>query len=182
MPISNYSRSMFLSGVRERGLRNAIKAVSPNMNAAYDLTGQAGGGSATFVPDNNLAIQVVQNKFYSIEGMLALTVTASANNGINLNFNGGTAAVSNMAGNVLFTAHNTATTLSFDTAALNTSIVGGIATAWTKAWVDLSFLCTTSGTVVIQLASAGAGGAGTAPVINAGSWICAYPLDHVIEE
>ena len=179
MPITNYSRSMYLSAVGNVRLRNAIKACSPNMNSAEDLAGQTVNNSAVLVNETNLVLPVVANKFYCLEGFLPLSIAAAANN-ISLDLNGGTCAVSNMAGTFFFTAHNTATTLAYDTSALNTLIVGGITVAWTKCWINVSFLCTQSGSLQLRFAQNVAAANNTQ--IQAGAWLTAYPLDHVIEE
>lgn len=178
MPISNWSKSSFLSAIGNRSYRNAVKAVSPNATTAYTLITQSVSNSTALVAATNLSLDVVANTFYSVEGLLNLVMNGASN--ISLDFAGGTAQVANLAGTVLFTQHNTATTLAFDQSALNTLVSGGATTAWTKAWIDFSFFCTVSGKLQLRF-SQNASGA-TATRILSGSWLLAYPMDHIINQ
>ena len=177
MPITNISKALFTNSIGNRAYRNAVKAVSPNATTAYTLVNQ-GQPSSTLVNANNLSLDVVANTFYSVEGMLNVFMIAA--NGISLDFAGGTAQANNVSGTLLFTQHNTATTLAFDQAALNTLVNGGTTTPWTKAWIDFSFFCTVSGKLQLRFAQSSTGA--TATRINAGSWLLAYPLDHIISQ
>jgi hypothetical protein len=178
MPITNFSRNAWLSECGNQGVRRAMKAVGANMNTAYDLTGQTVTNSTVLVPETNLVVQVVANTFYQLEGVLAVSIAAAANN-IKLDLNGGTATVNPIQGNAIFSITASATTLTVDIAALNTSLSGGTTTVWTKILLNAGFYCTASGTIQLQFAQVA--GAANNTTISPGSWFQVTPLDHVIQ-
>jgi len=180
MPITKISKALFSNSIGNRAVRNAVKAVSPNATTAYILSSTTPViSSTTLVPVAGLSLDVTANTYYTIEGLLALSIAGAAQN-ISLDFNGGTAQASTVTGTVLFTLHNTATTLAFDQTALNTLVSGGTTSAWTKAWIDFSFFCSVSGTLQVRFAQNVSGATNTR--ILGGSWLLAYPLDHVLNQ
>lgn len=185
MPVgfSPYNRAHFLRGMANERARNAVKGAFPNVLTSYDNSGTITNNTATMASGviSTMPLQLCANKVYNISGLFVMTgITTGAGNGVQFDMNGGTVAVQNMAGNFFFTAHNTATTLSFDTAALSTTIGGGTVTAWTKVWIDVTLQTTNSGVLLFRVGSTGAGG--SAPLIAAGSSLIAMPYDVIIEE
>jgi|ERR1700685_1327246 len=169
------SRGNLLAGIGNNTVRKAVNGIAPRLITAYDSSAAGQAFTGTAVAASNILIldNVISNTFYNVTGTLNLAISAAAGN-VKFDFGASTALGSNFGGSTIFTATGTATTLAVDFAAMNTSISGGTTTAWTRAFINFSFLCTQSGTIALEAAQVAA--SGTLSISN-GSWIEANALD-----
>lgn len=186
MARTRHMRGNYLAGIGNSGVRRAVAALAWPARTAYEITTASGTAtglngpnrvrnSATLVAEPNLAVDVVGNCVWVIEGSLALSLTAAQ--GIKLDFNAGTAAIvsGTMGGVVSFNITGAANTKVALTA-LNTSADGGTSTAWTS--LDFWFVAQIkdSGSIQLEFAQSSAGASNTD--ILPGSYMLAMPLDY----
>jgi hypothetical protein len=192
-------RGNWLHGIGNRAVRNAVAGLtSPMPFSSYEITTASGSAtglntpnrvrnSATLVAEPNLAVGVLGNLTYLIQGRLALALTAGQ--GIKLDFNAGTATIiaGTMGGDVTFwtagsntnaTAIGATNAIPFRVAltALSTAVDGGTTNTWVAAdfWFVAQFA--TSGSVQLEFAQSSAGASNTD--ILPGSFIQASAMDY----
>lgn len=120
------------------------------------------------------------NTTYLVYGNLPISIAAAANN-IKLDFAAGSASIvsGTMGGEFTFVLAN-GTSLVVPLTALNTAISGGSTNAWVNG--SFQFVCQVANGGTLQLEFAQAAAAANNTTISAGAYLCAMPLDHVINQ
>lgn len=157
-----------MPGIQQKAI---IDALGPELVVVKQAT-ETVASSTTLQADDELAVEVEAGKSYHLELWLPIAIAAAAN-GIKLDLAGGSCSVHSIVGRANFSITGAAG-LKTAIAALNTSLDGGAATAWTELTIDAYMRVNVGGELRLQFAQSVSGATNTQ--ILAGAIMRAKPI------